>query len=95
MSSDKVIEIYADTKGHAPCNGKTCRDRLLWAEVVKSGARMCFTATHGDPVPRYSRQEIDTMRLIEALPFDENHWASCPDRRKFSAGRRGGQGAKA
>lgn len=76
---ERTIEVYADTKGRARCSGPTCGALLTWAEVVKSGKKMCFT---GDPVPRSSRHSPD-HRLIEALPFAENHWATCPDRRAF------------
>lgn len=85
MGNNKVIEIYKDTKGREVCNGTTCRERLTWAEIVASGKKMCFS---GDPAPVYMRNEMGTGRVIEALPFDKNHWATCPDRAQFARRKR-------
>lgn len=76
----KTIEVFADTRGRATCRGPKCGRSITWAEVVKSGKKMCFT---GDPVALTTRHDEATHRLIEALPFDDNHWASCPDRKRF------------
>lgn len=76
----KTIEVYADTRGRARCKG--CDAPITWAQVVKSLKRMCFD---GDPCALTTRHEPETRRLIEALPFDENHWASCPQREQFTS----------
>lgn len=75
---ERVIEVWADTKGYAMCNGPTCKTRLLWAELVKSGKKMCFNGTAAVVGSR-----SQDGRLVEAFAFKENHWASCPDRRSF------------
>jgi hypothetical protein len=75
----KTIAVYADTRGVAVCRGRTCRQSITWAEVVGSGKRMCFT---GEPVPLRTEQDA-AGRLIEVLAFDDNHWATCPDRETF------------
>lgn len=77
----RLIEIYADTRGVNNCNGAHCGKRILWAVVVKSGKRMCFN----DPeLPALkTRLHEHTRRLIEAVDLDANHWATCPDARKF------------
>lgn len=80
MTVTRTIEIWADTKGRARCTGRTCGQMLTWAEIVKSGKKMCFT---GDPRPLRTEKDFLTGRTIEALPFDANHWATCPDRRSF------------
>ena len=77
-----VIEIYADTKGRARCRGQRCGAWITWAEVVNTGAKMCFD---GRPEPLSTREDL-TGRAIEALPFESNHWASCPDREQFKRG---------
>ena len=77
----KAIEVYADTRGVSRCTGRTCGQRILWAEVVKSGKKMCFN----DPeaVALKQRAEPGSNRLIESLDLDDNHWATCPDRKQF------------
>lgn len=73
----KTIEIYADTRGPGVCRG--CGARIEWAEVVKSGKRMCFT---GEIVALTTRRN-DDKRLIETVDFDTNHWADCPKAKDF------------
>jgi hypothetical protein len=80
--NDRTIEIYADTRGLGTCRDARCGARLTWAEVVTSGKRMCFT---GEPVARQTRHDA-AGRLIEALPWDENHWIACPGAQTFRRG---------
>lgn len=82
----RTIEIYADTRGVSACTGRTCGQRILWATVVKSGRKMCFS----DPgaVALATRHEEATGRLVEVLDLDGNHWATCSDRQTFGNGRR-------
>jgi len=77
----KTTEIYADTRGVATCTGRDCRQRILWATIVKSGRRMCFN----DPeLPALStRHEPETRRLIETVDLDTNHWATCANAQRF------------
>jgi len=79
----RTIGVLADTKGQARCRGANCGAAITWAEVAASGKRMCFT---GDPVALRTEHTADG-RLVEHLPFDDNHWAACPDRARF--GRKG------
>lgn len=79
MTDTRTIEVYDDTKSTRRCSGPTCGATLTWYTVVKSGRPMCFT---GDPVALTSRHD-DDRRLILALPFDENHWATCSDAASF------------
>ena len=78
MATDaRMIAVFADTKGRAPCRG--CGASITWAEVVKSGKRMCFT---GAPVALRTEHTED-RRLVEYLPFEDNHWAMCPNAPQF------------
>lgn len=77
-TEQRVIEVWADTIGVARCTGATCGQRIMWAQVVSSGRRMCFT---GRPTPLATRHEGN--RLIEAYDFAANHWATCADRQRF------------
>jgi hypothetical protein len=79
---ERTIEIYADTRGPGVCRGKDCGRRILWAEVVRTGKKMCFN----DPeeVALSTRHEPSSGRLIEALEFSHNHWASCPNANGFA-----------
>lgn len=78
MTETRTIEIFADTRGRGRCNG--CGAQLVWGEVVKSGKRMCFEAP---AVPVSTRNDDATRRPVEAIAFDENHWARCPKRDRF------------
>jgi hypothetical protein len=82
MAATRTMEIYADTRGVATCGGQHCGKRILWAVLVKSGKKMCFS----DPelVALRTRRDRDG-RLIEEVEFAENHWATCPDARKFES----------
>lgn len=77
--SAKTIEVYADTVGQGRCKGPHCRRVITWAVVVDSGAKMCF---EGLPRAVATREDL-TGREILAMPFEENHWATCPDREQF------------
>jgi hypothetical protein len=77
---EKTIAVYADTEGVARCRGDACQQTITWAEVVGSGKRMCFSGT---PVPLRSEHEGATHRLIHHYAWDDNHWATCPDRVRF------------
>jgi hypothetical protein len=79
--AERVIEIYSDTRSVGKCTGPNCGKKILWAEVVKSGKRMPFS----DPeaVALSTRGERATGRVIEAIPFELNHWNDCPDARRF------------
>jgi hypothetical protein len=74
----RTIEIFADTRGKAICRG--CGQPIEWAEIVKSGKKMCF---NGEIVALSTRQEPETARLIEAADFATNHWGTCPKREEF------------
>lgn len=74
-----TIGVYADTRRRGTCNGAHCSAALTWAEVAKSGKRMCFT---GDPVALRTEHDAGG-RLIEHLDFADNHWATCPDAKGF------------
>lgn len=70
-----TIEIYADTRGTGRCRHEACGAVITWAQVVKSGRRMCFD---GEPVALRTRHDPQTRRLIEEVDLAENHWATCP-----------------
>lgn len=74
----KLIKIYADTRGMAKCRG--CGAWIEWAEVVKSGRRMCFT---GAIVVVARGRHPTSNRVIETADLATNHWADCPDAGKF------------
>lgn len=84
----QTIEIWSDTRGHSICRGKHCGARLLWAEVVGTGRRMCFD---GEPVALKTRHDPTSGRLIETLELSANHWSTCPDALEFKF-RRGARG---
>lgn len=77
-----TIKIYADTRGVGVCSGRDCRKRILWAEIVGSGKKMCFNDLELPALRTY--QEEGTMRLVEVVDRDDNHWATCPNARDFS-----------
>ena len=81
MSVGKTIEIYADTRGVSRCTGPTCGQKILWAQVVKSGKKMCFNDI--ELVALSTRREMATGRLIESVDLDANHWATCSDVNRF------------
>ena len=74
----RTIEVYADSRGQAKCSG--CRVPIVWATIVKSGKKMCFDVP---AVALQTRHEDGTHRLIEAIAFDDNHWARCPAAGRF------------
>jgi hypothetical protein len=76
-----TIEVFADTKGKARCRG--CDAKITWAEIVKTGRKMCFD---GEPVALRTRHDT-SHRLIEELDLSTNHWATCPEAGQFK-GRR-------
>lgn len=78
--TEKTIEVYADTRGVSTCRGQSCREKIIWAEIVGSKRKMCF---QGDAVPLRTRYD-ESHRLIEAFDFNDNHWAHCPDRERFA-----------
>lgn len=81
MANGRTIECWDDTAGSpVPCNGPSCSDKMIWMEIVKSGKRMCFTAP---AVPLQTKHDAQSGRLIAVMDFDDNHWATCPDRQKF------------
>lgn len=79
----KTVEIYADTRGVSKCSSPRCGKRILWAQVVKTGRKMCFDDT--DLPALRTRHDPGSRRLIEEVDLDANHWATCPDARKFNA----------
>ena len=78
MPDTRTIEVWADTRGKARCKG--CQAPIEWAEIVKSGKKMCFD---GEIVALRTRHDPQTHRLIEAVAFDTNHWGTCPQRAQF------------
>jgi hypothetical protein len=78
MSTTKMIEIWADTRGRARCRG--CRAPIEWAEIVVTGKKMCFD---GEIVALSTRHDHATRRLIESVDLSTNHWATCPDAKSF------------
>lgn len=76
----KLVRIYADTRGVSLCSGPTCGRRILWAQVVATGKKMCFDDL--DLVAIRTEQD-NAGRLIEHVDLDRNHWATCPDAKRF------------
>ncbi len=81
MTETRTIEVYHDTLGPGVCRG--CKASITWAEVVKTGRKMCFT---GKPVALRTRHEDATRRLIDEYDFDDNHWKDCPEAKAFKRG---------
>jgi hypothetical protein len=81
MTADQVstIDIFADTRGVARCRSGSCRARIEWAEIVATGKKMCF-----DDVQVLHVHEDGTGRLIQTVALAKNHWATCPDRERFT-----------
>jgi hypothetical protein len=75
------IEIYADTRGVSRCTGATCGRRILWATIAASGKKMCFDDL--ELVALKTRTEASTNRVIETVDRTVNHWATCPDAKRF------------
>ena len=76
----RTIEVFDDTLSPPrPCAGFNCRAKIVWAEVVSSGKKMCFTAP---AVPLRTRHD-ESGRLVAVMAFEDNHWASCVDRARF------------
>jgi hypothetical protein len=81
MASERTIDVWDDTLSvERPCSGETCDQKIVWAQVVKSGKKMCFNAP---AVPLRTKTDEQTGRLIAEMDFEENHWGSCPDRERF------------
>ncbi len=73
-----MLDIYRTGRGQGPCRG--CGASILWAIVVKSGARMPFN----EIVPVDTRVDdrgrtIDTVDTLVSV----THFATCPKRRQF------------
>lgn len=80
----KTIDVWADSLEERACNGRTCGTMLTWGRVVKTGARMCFTGT----IAALERQSTRAQGMLGArdtlaVPFDLNHWATCPNAKDF------------
>lgn len=83
-NSEQTIEVWDDSfSNERPCNGATCTDKLQWAEIVKSGKRMCFTAP---AVPLRTKTDEQTGKLIAVMAFNDNHWRTCADAKNFKRG---------
>jgi hypothetical protein len=77
----RTIEVWDDSLGvERRCSGAHCTEKIQWAEIVKSGKRMCFTAP---AVPLHTKHDEQTGRLIAVMAFEDNHWATCPDAKSF------------
>ena len=77
--AEKTIEVWtASISAAKPCADPRCRVPIIWTQVAESGRRMCFTAPV-EPV-RVFRDEL-TNKSVSAMPFERNHWASCPGAR--------------
>jgi hypothetical protein len=76
----RTIAVYQDTISRPmQCRGRTCTAELVWAETVNGHRRMCFT----HPTEPVSVTESPGSRQIAYMPFDRNHWATCPDAKVF------------
>jgi hypothetical protein len=78
MAEVRTIEVWADTRGMATCKG--CGAVITWAEIVRSGKKMCFD---GEALALQTRYDHESARMIEAIEFETNHWASCPKAKEF------------
>lgn len=79
--NQRTIDVWDDTLSpEQPCRGSTCKQKIVWAQVVKSGKRMCFNAP---AVPLRTKTDAQSGRVVAEMDFDDNHWASCPDRDGF------------
>ena len=75
----KELAVYAATRQRGVCKGPTCRARIEWATLVGTGRKMCFS---GSPAPLRSHAD-NHGRIIDMLPLEANHWATCPDSSRF------------
>jgi len=76
----KTIDVWADTEGIGTCRDSACQKRILWAQIVKSGRRMCFEADA--PVLKTAISPTDG-RAIHSYDLADNHWATCPGAKGF------------
>lgn len=85
---EKTIDVWADTLSlPQKCADPDCKDMLVWAVVVKTGAKMCFTVPVTE-IRRYECVPFDAPpqampREVAVMPFARNHWSVCPGRDKF------------
>jgi hypothetical protein len=76
----KTIDVWHDTiSTPRPCNGPTCPSKIVWAVVAASGRKMCFT----HPTEPIKINAWGGHRAVAEMPFDRNHWATCPDKQQF------------
>lgn len=73
MAVGRTIEVFSDSVGRAEC--RSCRAAISWAEIVKSGKKMCFD---GEIVALRTFHNED-HRLVLVVAFDTNHWRTCPN----------------
>ena len=71
--------VFADTVGAARCRDERCGARITWAEIVKTGKRMCFT---GELVALRTDTAADGRQVWE-VDLEDNHWRSCPGAADF------------
>lgn len=76
----KTLEVYRDSRSRARCRGKSCGEWITWYVLAASSKRMCFD---GDPAPIGESRHDLADREIVALPFEANHWATCPNAKEF------------
>jgi hypothetical protein len=82
MTGDlKTINVWSDSRERGQCKGQSCRALIEWATIVASGRRMCFDA----PVTAIrSFADPQTGRQVDVIDLAANHWATCPERKRFS-----------
>lgn len=72
-------DIYADTRKVTRCSSYTCGASIVFARLVASDRVMPFNL----PLEVIGTKERDG-RQIETIDLAQNHFASCPDRQRFS-----------
>ena len=74
-----TTEVWKQGQDHAArCKSKTCRARIVWAFVVKTGSRLPFEY----PLEVVSEHEAEDGRVIQVVKL-RSHFATCPDAARF------------
>lgn len=80
--AQKLTHIYADTIGEEVCKAASCRKRIFFATIVKSGARHPFASY---PVALQVQQDlVDGGREVWTVDLATSHFADCPASKQFS-----------
>ena len=75
---EQLIRLYESSGRKATCRG--CGAPIVWFETL-AAKHMPMNA---GAVPRKSENDPSTRRVIAFYAAEDSHFATCPDRSKFS-----------